>query len=113
MSDKALIDPTGRVVQIVPAGEDFPVHASLSWVDVTGAANVGDTYDAAAKTFAAPVQTQADINAQAQAAISGLHRQAVPLLLQFITAKFATDPLFPAALGTINGHLAAQKAKIK
>ena len=68
---------------------------------------------AAAKTFAAPVQTQADINAQAQAAISGLHRQAVPLLLQFITAKFATDPLFPAALGTINGHLAAQKAKIK
>lgn len=113
MSDKALIDATGRVAQIVPAGEDFPVHASLSWVDVAGTVNVGDTYDATAGTFAAPVQSQAEINAQAAGAIAGLHAQAVPLLLKFITQKFATDPLFPAALGTINGQITVQQALIK
>jgi hypothetical protein len=50
---KALIEPSGRVAQIVADADEFPVHKDLVWVDCDNTVTTEYTHDGA--VFVAPV----------------------------------------------------------
>lgn len=45
---RALIEPTGRVAQVVAPGSEFPVAPPLAWVDAPDTATADDSYDGGA-----------------------------------------------------------------
>lgn len=47
MTLKALVQPNGRIAQIEPLGEDFPVAEPLEWVDAPDDTTTRDTWDGA------------------------------------------------------------------
>lgn len=47
---RALVEPTGRVAEVVAPGAEFPVAPPLAWVDAPDTARADDRYDGTAFT---------------------------------------------------------------
>lgn len=42
---QALVEPSGRIAQIVADGEDFPIHPGLQWIDAPAGVTTDHTWD--------------------------------------------------------------------